>query len=92
MCEELVRFGGNTVIVSREFSNGISVGEFDRLVRNDPSIARRPHRRMTRDARVFVRGRITHADHKTIVLRSWHEVIPNEEAKAKARRNLAFLD
>jgi hypothetical protein len=92
VCEELVRFGGNTVMVNSRFPNGITVGEYDNLIKSDPKMAKFPWRRMTRDMKVFVRGKIRHPDHKTISLRIWHEVIPNEETKARSNRNLAFLD
>jgi hypothetical protein len=92
MCEELVRFGGNTVMVSSRYPNGITVGEYDKLVKENPEIARHRWNRMSRDMKVFVRGRITHSDHKTIILRQWNEVIPNEETRARAMRNVAFLD
>jgi hypothetical protein len=28
---------------------------------------------------VYVKGRITHADHKTVLLDGWHRVVPNTE-------------
>ena len=34
---------------------------------------------MTRDAVVYVRGRIRHEDHATIRLRDWHHVYLNSE-------------
>jgi len=92
ICEELVRFGGNTVMVSSRFPNGITVEEYNNLIKSDPKLARHRWQRMSRDMKVFVRGKIRHPDHKTISLRIWHEVIPNEETKAKSNRNLAFLD
>ncbi|MGA7496337.1 MAG: hypothetical protein WBX00_06360 [Isosphaeraceae bacterium] len=47
---------------------------------------------MLRNAGVYVRGRVRHADHKTIVLHGWHRVLMNTEGEAQARRNVAFLD
>jgi hypothetical protein len=47
---------------------------------------------MRRDALVYVKGTIRHADHATITLNGWHRVVMNEERKAKAMRNVAFLD
>jgi len=41
---------------------------------------------------VFVKGKIRHSDHKTIVLPFWHQVLPNTESGAQSMRNLAFLD
>jgi hypothetical protein len=49
-------------------------------------------RAMTRDAEVYVRGRIRHADHKTVTLNGWHRVYMNTETQAVAMRNVAFLD
>ena len=47
---------------------------------------------MTRDANVYARGRVRHADHKTIVLHGWHQVVMNTESQAQAMRHVAFLD
>jgi hypothetical protein len=47
---------------------------------------------MRRNASVYVRGHIRHADHKTIILHGWHRVLMNTENQAKAMRNVAFLD
>jgi hypothetical protein len=41
---------------------------------------------------VFVRGRIRHADHVTVVLDTWHRVFMNTESEANAMRHVAFLD
>ncbi|MGH2375714.1 MAG: hypothetical protein ACRDIC_19865 [bacterium] len=45
-----------------------------------------------RDPEVYVRGRVRHPDHKTIVLRTWHRVAPNTELRARAMSNVAFID
>jgi hypothetical protein len=47
---------------------------------------------MRRDAFVYVRGRIRHPDHRTVVLHGWHRVVMNTESQSKAMRNVAFLD
>ena len=47
---------------------------------------------MVRDADVYARGRVWHADHKTITLRGWHRVLMNTEGQSLAMRNVAFLD
>ena len=41
---------------------------------------------MRRNAGVYVRGKVRHADHKTIVLHGWHRVLMNTEGEAKAMR------
>ncbi len=43
-------------------------------------------------ARMYVRGRITHPDHKTLILDGWHEVYMNRENEAFAGRSVTFLD
>jgi hypothetical protein len=47
---------------------------------------------MQRNAGVYVRGRVRHADHATIELVGWHRVVMNTEGQARAMRNVAFLD
>jgi len=47
---------------------------------------------MRRNPAVYAKGRIRHADHKTITLHGWHRVLMNTEGQSKAMRNVAFLD
>jgi hypothetical protein len=39
-----------------------------------------------------VKARIRHADHATITLNGWHQVLIITEAQSKAMKNVAFLD
>ena len=77
--------------MSRLFPNGISWEEYRNWSRgnNDPRVR---WTTMRRDAGVYVRGRIRHPDHATVVLKGWHRVMPNTENNSAARRNLVFLD
>jgi hypothetical protein len=45
-----------------------------------------------RNPGVYVKGRIRHADHATITLHGWHQVLMNTEGQSRAMRNVAFLD
>lgn len=45
-----------------------------------------------RNPSVFVRGKIRHADHKTITLDDWHRVLMNTETESVAMRHVAFID
>lgn len=36
--------------------------------------------------------RIRHADHATITLQGWHQVVRNTEGQSNAMRNVTFLD
>jgi hypothetical protein len=47
---------------------------------------------MRRNAAVYVRGRVWHADHKTVVLNVWHRVSMNTEFLAPGARHVVFLD
>jgi hypothetical protein len=47
---------------------------------------------MRRNMDVFGRGKVTHPDHKTIVLSGWHRIFPNRESDAWFIETLVFLD
>ena len=49
-------------------------------------------RRMLRNPRAYAKGTISHADHNTIWLPFWHQVVMNTETRSKAMRHMAFLD
>ena len=41
------------------------------------------YRQTTRNATIYVRGKVRHPEHKTIKLNGWHQVIPNTETTAR---------
>lgn len=90
MAQFLCRLGGETVYVSRAHQEGLTEIEYHAALkageRKDSFML------ATRDATVYVKGRISHPDHKTVVLQLWHQVIPNTEAKAAWRPEMVFLD
>lgn len=92
LCEFLYRTGGETVYVSERRPQGIREAELRRLIAKHPDESRWQWEIMRRNAQVLVRGRIRHADHKTITLVGWHEVVMNTENESAAMRNVAFLD
>lgn len=87
--EECYRTGGETVYVSRKHPAGLTATEYIRLPENQ---RKNGFRMMKRDATVYVRGEISHRDHKTVFLSGWHRVLMNTENRSKAMRFLAFLD
>jgi len=99
MAEECCRMGGTSVMFNRKLApNGISTVAYNRLLQ-DKSREKEMRksgnwRAMTRDATVYVRGNIRHPDHKTLKLRSWHQVVPNTERVRVGNRlqTVAFLD
>jgi len=83
------RMGGETVYVSAKYPAGLAAREYFRLTEKERN---RGFRMMKRDATVYVRGEITHRDHRTVYLNGWHRVLMNTESRSKAMRFLAFLD
>lgn len=86
------RSGGETVYVSRHHPDGISQAKYREIITRSPDAKRWGWQVLTRNPEVHARGRISHADHKTIVLNGWHQVVMNTEGQSKAMRNVAFLD
>ncbi|MCB9768119.1 MAG: hypothetical protein H6752_07975 [Candidatus Omnitrophica bacterium] len=84
----LTRTDGVTVYVCRKFPNGLAYKEYKRYTEDHPE-ERNLFQMMTRDATVYVKGRISHPDHKTVVLDTWHRVMPNTEARSA---QVVFLD
>jgi hypothetical protein len=90
MCEELYHFGGETVYVSPAAPNGLTEGEYRAL--STEARQRSNWRMMKRNAKVYVRGRVRHSDHATVVLDGWHEVLMNTENLSAAMSDVVFLD
>jgi hypothetical protein len=92
MCQFAFRTGGRTVLVCQKYPQGVSEAEHQRLLAADPKARRWDWRRMVRDPRLYVRGRVWHRDHKTVVLDGWHRVLMNTEGEAPGRARVVFLD
>jgi len=90
MCEELYRFGGETVYVSPGAANGLTEGEYQALSPKERQ--RWSWRVMKRNPKVYVRGRVRHSDHATVALDGWHEVLMNTENLSQAMSDVVFLD
>jgi hypothetical protein len=90
--EELYRDGGEAVYISTEHPNGLTLHEYRRLISRRPSLRRLHWVVQRRNPRVYVRGKVRHADHKSIVLASWHRVLMNTETQSIAMRHVAFID
>jgi hypothetical protein len=86
------RTGGQTVYVSWKHPAGLDEEAYRKLIDSDSEASRWNWRVFRRDAAVYARGRVRHADHKTITLSGWHRVYMNTESQAVAMRNVAFLD
>ena len=86
------RSGGETVYVCSQHPFGITEASYNSLLARRPKAKGWGWRTMRRNAAVYVRGRVRHADHATITLHGWHRVLMNTEGQSKAMRNVAFLD
>lgn len=76
-------------MVCGKYPNGITQREYEDLLARDSKAKQYNWRHMKRNASVYVLGRITHADHATLTLDSWHRVLMNTERRSEA---VAFLD
>jgi len=90
--EYCYRTGGETVYVCRQHPNGVTASQYGGILRSNAEAKKWNWRTMRRNPAVYVRGRIRHPDHKTIMLHRWHQVVMNTESQSRAMRNVAFLD
>jgi hypothetical protein len=86
------RSGGEAVHVCSRYPGGVDAARYRKLLDSDPLAKTWAWRLMVRNPQVYVRGRIRHADHRTITLNGWHRVFMNTEHQSQAMRNVAFLD
>jgi hypothetical protein len=92
MCEELVRQGGELVYVSNQYPMGLTEVQRRQLISRKPETRHLHWVVQRRNPSVFVRGRVRHPDHKTIILDGWHQVMMNTENQSLAMRHVAFID
>jgi hypothetical protein len=92
MCEELIRQVGELVYVSTQHPNGLTEAQYRKLISRKPKLRNLGWVTQRRNPGVFVRGKVRHADHKTIVLDGWHQVLMNTETESVAMRHVAFID
>jgi len=92
VCQFAYRSGGEAVYVSTRYPLGLTRDAYSRLLKRNPSARSWAWRVMRRNAAVYIRGRVWHPDHKTIVLNEWHRVMMNTEGQALGARTVVFLD
>lgn len=92
IAELCYRTGGETVYVCSRYPGGLTQDAYDRLIEAEPGARHWGWRVMQRNPEVYVKGRISHPDHRTIVLSGWHRVLMNTEHRSAAMRHVAFLD
>jgi hypothetical protein len=92
MCQFLYRTGGLSVWVCARHPQGVSESRYRELLLTVSGAKTWNWRQMKLNPSVYVRGRVWHPDHKTIVLDDWHQVLMNTEAEAPGARHVVFLD
>jgi len=96
MAEFLHRRGGQTVYICGRYpetANGLVQKDYKDFISKNKDAAKASWNVMTRNAEVYVKGKITHVQHSTVDLKDvWHKVVLNTEDRAKAAKNVAFLD
>lgn len=88
VCETMYRTGGVDVLFHQQHApNGISMEEFQKLDVDKTRVG--GWRKMRRDAHVYVKGKVSHPDHTTLILKGWHRVYMSGEVMME---EMAFLD
>ena len=90
--EFLYREGGETVMVSGQYPNGLTLDQYRQVLSTDAGAKSWSWRTMRRNPTAFVKGTVRHPDHATIRLDGWHQVAMNTEREAPGARNVVFLD
>ncbi len=73
-------------------ATGLTQEQYETLLSEFPEASHWSWQIMRRDPEVYVRGRVSHPEHRTVVLPGWHRVLMNTEPQARARANVVFLD
>lgn len=96
MVENLMRFGGEEIWVCPQRPNGLTPPQYRKLLSQNPDATGWSWRVMRRNMAVYARGKVRHADHATILLPFWHQVVMNTEsivtASGRVSNNVAFID
>jgi len=92
MCQFLYRVGGQIVWVCRQHPQVVLEHQYRSILLTVRGAKKWDWRQMQREPSVYVRGRVWHPDHKTIVLDDWHRVLMNTEREAPGARHVVFLD
>lgn len=92
ICEEIFRTRGESVMVCSKYPGGVSMRQYEGILKASPEAKSWNWRMMQRGATVYARGAVRHPDHKTVFLDGWHQVLMNTEAEAPGMHHVVFLD
>ena len=93
----LYRSGGVSVRVSnynqKSRTMGLTEKEYNEALKKDPAAKMARWESRVRDPQVYVKGKITHKEHRTLDLGNiWHRVLLNTESSARGFGSVAFID
>ncbi len=91
IAEFAYRTGGENVRVCSQYPNGLTQKEYKTLIAENPNAKYFNWRDMKRNASLYVKGKIRHADHATVHLDTWHRVLMNTERFPESI-TVVFLD
>jgi len=83
------RTGGESVRVCHYYPNGLTISQYENLLKTKPEVLKYSWSDMKRNPTLYAKGRITHPDHATVILSDWHRVVMNAERRTET---VAFLD
>ena len=90
--DECIRHGGKLAYINtRDSSDVLTPQKFAKI----DAFEKRYYRQATSGAKVYVRGRVRHPDHATLVLNGWHVITPNSEKRmlpGGGRASMTFYD
>jgi hypothetical protein len=91
VADECFRTGGETVYVANDYPGGVDPTTYMHVRAQDRAKGVR-RSWWVRQRNADVRGRVRHADNRTIRLACWHRVLMNTEHRAEAMSQVVFLD
>jgi hypothetical protein len=92
MCQYMYRIGGAVVWVCNKYPNGVPEHRYRSIMLTVPQAKKWNWEQRRLEPTVYVRGRVWHPDHKTIILHDWHRVMMNTEREAPGASHVVFLD
>jgi hypothetical protein len=92
VCQYLYRLGGIAVFVCSRYPQGVAPDRYRQLLLTNEAAKRWNWTSRVSNPTVYARGRVSHSDHKTIVLNDWHRVVMNTEWSAPGAQAVVFLD
>ena len=92
LVDECYRTGGETVYVCHRHPTGLLYDEYREVLARSKRAKNWGWTVMRRNPGVYVRGRVRHPDHATILLQTWHQVVMNTESESRAMKHVVFLD